>query len=33
MNNSIENFISNLSNKDEYTFTLEISPQAKYDLG
>ena len=33
MNNSIENFISNLSNKEKYTFTLEISPQAKYDLG
>ncbi|WP_028328405.1 methylenetetrahydrofolate reductase [Brachyspira alvinipulli] len=33
MNNSIENFISTLLNKDEYTFTLEISPQAKYDLG
>ena len=33
MNNNVEQFISTLENKDEYTFTLEISPQAKYDLG
>ncbi len=33
MNNDVENFIKKLENKDEYTFTLEISPQAKYDLG
>ena len=33
MNNNVENFIAKLENKDEYTFTLEISPQAKYDLG
>ncbi len=33
MNNNVEHFISTLENKDEYTFTLEISPQAKYDLG
>lgn len=33
MNNNVENFIKKLANKDEYTFTLEISPQAKYDLG
>lgn len=33
MNNYAENFINKLENKDEYTFTLEISPQAKYDLG
>ncbi|PCG19254.1 methylenetetrahydrofolate reductase [Brachyspira sp. G79] len=33
MNNNVENFIKKLENKDEYTFTLEISPQAKYDLG
>lgn len=31
--NSVENFIDKLENKDEYTFTLEISPQAKFDLG
>ncbi|WP_157153346.1 methylenetetrahydrofolate reductase [Brachyspira murdochii] len=31
--NNIENFIKKLENKNEYTFTLEISPQAKYDLG
>ncbi|TVL45210.1 methylenetetrahydrofolate reductase [Brachyspira hyodysenteriae] len=31
--NSVENFINKLENKDEYTFTLEISPQAKFDLG
>lgn len=33
MNNNVENFINTLENNDEYTFTLEISPQAKYDLG
>ncbi|MEI0557251.1 methylenetetrahydrofolate reductase [Brachyspira intermedia] len=33
MNNNVENFIEKLENKNEYTFTLEISPQAKYDLG
>ena len=33
MNNKVENFIEKLENKNEYTFTLEISPQAKYDLG
>ena len=33
MNNNVEQFINTLENKDEYTFTLEISPQAKYDLG
>ena len=33
MNNDVEKFIKKLENKDEYTFTLEISPQAKYDLG
>ncbi|EKV56326.1 methylenetetrahydrofolate reductase [Brachyspira hampsonii] len=33
MSNNVENFIKKLENKDEYTFTLEISPQAKYDLG
>ena len=33
MNNNVEIFIKKLENKDEYTFTLEISPQAKYDLG
>ena len=32
MNNKVENFISKLENNNEYTFTLEISPQAKYDL-
>lgn len=32
MNNNVENFIKKLENNDEYTFTLEISPQAKYDL-
>ena len=32
MNNYVENFIKKLENNDEYTFTLEISPQAKYDL-
>ncbi|WP_300367550.1 methylenetetrahydrofolate reductase [Brachyspira sp.] len=32
MNNYVENFIEKLENKNEYTFTLEISPQAKYDL-
>lgn len=32
MNNNIESFIKKLENNDEYTFTLEISPQAKYDL-
>lgn len=31
--NNVENFIKKLENKNEYTFTLEISPQAKYDLG
>ena len=30
--NIVENFISKLEDKNEYTFTLEISPQAKYDL-
>ena len=30
---NVENFIKKLENKNEYTFTLEISPQAKYDLG
>lgn len=29
----VENFIEKLENKKEYTFTLEITPQAKYDLG
>ena len=33
MNNDVEKFIKKLENKDEYTFTLEISPQTKYDLG
>ena len=33
MNNNVENFIGKLENKNEYTFTLEISPQAQYDLG
>ena len=33
MNNKVENFIEKLENKNGYTFTLEISPQAKYDLG
>ncbi|MBW5397271.1 methylenetetrahydrofolate reductase [Brachyspira pilosicoli] len=32
MNSNIESFIKKLENNDEYTFTLEISPQAKYDL-
>lgn len=32
MNNNVENFIKKLENNDEYSFTLEISPQAKYDL-
>lgn len=32
MNNYVENFIKKLENNDEYTFTLEVSPQAKYDL-
>ncbi|ASJ20166.1 methylenetetrahydrofolate reductase [Brachyspira hampsonii] len=32
MNNNVENFITKLENKDECAFTLEISPQAKYDL-
>lgn len=33
MDNYVENFIKKLEDKDKYTFTLEISPQAKYDLG
>ena len=33
MNNDVEKFIKKLENRDGYTFTLEISPQAKYDLG
>lgn len=33
MNNDVENFIKKLENQNGYTFTLEISPQAKYDLG
>ena len=32
MNNNVENFIKKLENNNEYCFTLEISPQAKYDL-
>lgn len=32
MNNYVENFIKKLENNDEYCFTIEISPQAKYDL-
>lgn len=32
MSNNIESFIKKLENNNEYTFTLEISPQAKYDL-
>ena len=31
--NSVENFISKLENEKEYTFTLEVTPQAKSDLG
>lgn len=33
LNNSVENFIKKLENKEEYTFTLEATPQAKSDLG
>ena len=33
MNNYVENFIKKLENNNEYCFTLEVSPQAKYDLG
>lgn len=32
MNNNVENFIKKLENNNEYCFTLEVSPQAKYDL-
>lgn len=32
MNNNVEKFIKKLENNNEYCFTLEISPQAKYDL-
>lgn len=32
MNNNVENFIKKLENNNKYCFTLEISPQAKYDL-
>ena len=31
--NSVENFIDKLENEKEYTFTLEVTPQAKSDLG
>ena len=30
--NNVENFINKLNDNNQYTFTLEISPQAKYDL-
>ena len=31
--NSVENFINKLENEKEFTFTLEVTPQAKSDLG
>ena len=31
--NSVENFINKLENEKEFTFTLEVTPQAKFDLG
>ena len=31
--NGVENFINKLENEKEFTFTLEVTPQAKYDLG
>ena len=29
----VENFINKLENENEFTFTLEVTPQAKADLG
>ena len=31
--NNVENFIKKLENENEFTFTLEVTPQAKADLG